>query len=76
MSNSSKFYDIYDYIYIPFWKTNGFLIFLAIATTLLISILSYVLIKKLRKNKAPKHIATQWEIATEKLTGANKTTKM
>jgi hypothetical protein len=51
VKNTIDFYDIYDYIYIPFWKTK---IFITIVTILLfsaIAVASYFFYKKRKQKK-------------------------
>lgn len=46
--NGTKFYDIYDYIYVPFWKTTTFVIILATVLTIICTICLYFLVKRAR----------------------------
>lgn len=63
--NKIDFYDIYDYIYVPFYKTRFFIITVIILVFLTLAVLTYFFIKK-RKQKTIK-IPTPSEIALQAL---------
>lgn len=50
MNGQSKFYDIYDYIFIPFWKTRSFTIVVIIAILIALAVATYAVHLKIKKN--------------------------
>jgi len=66
MHKKIEFYDIYDYIYVPFYKTKIFIIIYIILVLAAIAALTYFLIK-LRKSRKPIKKITPWEKALKEL---------
>jgi hypothetical protein len=61
MNEKIVFYDIYDYIHIPFWKTKFFISCTIIFTIIALAIVAYFLIKFLKNKYREKKIVPLWE---------------
>lgn len=69
MKSDVEFYDIYDYIYVPFWKTKTFIVIVAFATAVIGLITAYFIINYIKKKNAQKKVLTSWEWALQELEG-------
>jgi hypothetical protein len=62
-----KFYDIYDFIYIPFWKTKIFMIFAVTLLIIIFSIALFFLIRHIKNKNKQLRVITPWEQAIAEL---------
>ena len=67
MSDQTKFYDIYDYLYIPFWQTTTFFVIMLCLLLVASGIGVYFLVKHLRKKAAKVPEIMPWEWALGEL---------
>ncbi|MCK4651403.1 hypothetical protein KAT08_04480 [Candidatus Babeliales bacterium] len=73
MNGKVDFYEIYEYYYLPFYKTCNFKWFIIFLIGILIAIFSYLIIKFVLKRKKDKGIsASLWAIAELKKLDINK----
>jgi hypothetical protein len=64
--NKTQFYDIYDYIYVPFWQTRAFIITMLLLFALLTAISIFLIIRYRRKRQKEKPVPP-WTLTLEKL---------
>lgn len=67
MNAQETFYDIYDYIFIPFWKTRPFIISSAIVASIILAITAYVITRWVKAKNAKKKVITPAEWALGQL---------
>jgi len=62
-NNETKFYDIYDYLYMPFWRSTTFFILLMILSAVISGMGAYFLVKYMRKKSKKEPQIPPWEWA-------------
>jgi hypothetical protein len=67
MNTQDTFYDIYDYIFVPFWQTKPFIISSIAVAVILLAITAYFIIRWVKKKNAMKKVVTPAEWALEQL---------
>jgi len=67
MNKKIEFYDIYDYIYVPFWKRQGFLITMSVLLLLALAAGLFFCIRYYRKKQQQKVKITPWDHALQQL---------
>lgn len=65
MTKQPSFYEIYDYIYIPFWKTNFFIFTTLSIIIISLTIILYLLFKRMKakSNLQKKLTPLEWALA-------------
>lgn len=67
MQPTEQFHDIYDYIFIPFWKTRTFNLTIIILLLIIAGIITYLVIQHIKRKNALKRILTPAEWALQEL---------
>ncbi|MBU1008313.1 hypothetical protein KKA53_04535 [Candidatus Dependentiae bacterium] len=67
MNKETTFYDIYDYIYTPFWQTKHFLVLLASILAIACLIGIFFWIRHVKNKNQIKPTITPWESALREL---------